>query len=37
MDARSPKIYFSPQGYWEGTSAIKKLAEAAKVSEEAAK
>jgi len=31
------KIYYSPQGYWKGTSAIKTLAEAAKVPEDAAK
>ena len=31
MDAKLTKIYYSPQGYWKGTSAIKKLAEAAKV------
>ena len=37
MDAKLAKIYYSPQGYWKGTSAIKKLAEAAKVPEDAAK
>ena len=26
------KIYYSPQGYWRGIVAIKKLAKAAKVS-----
>lgn len=31
------KIYYSPRGYWKGQSAIKKLAEAAKVSEKIAK
>ncbi|KAL9952239.1 hypothetical protein ACROYT_G039462 [Oculina patagonica] len=31
------KVYYSPQGYWKGIAAIKKLAEAAKVSEDAAK
>jgi len=31
------KIYYSPKGYWRGTSAIKKLAAAAKVNEETAK
>ena len=31
------KIYSSPQGYWKGTSAIKQLADAAKVPEDAAK
>ena len=29
MDAKLAKIYYSPQGYWKGVSAIKKLAEAA--------
>ena len=33
MDAQLAKIYYSPQGYWKGVSAIKKLAEAAKVPE----
>ena len=37
MDAKLPKIYYSPQGYWKGTSAIKKIAEAAKVPENTAK
>ena len=31
MDAKLAKIYYSPQGYWKGLSAIKKLANAAKV------
>ena len=31
------KVYYSPQGYWKGLAAIKKLAAAAKVSDEAAK
>ena len=35
MDFKLAKIYYSPQGYWKGTSAIKKLAEAAKVPEDA--
>ena len=30
------KIYYSPQGYWKGFAAIKKLAQAAKVSENVA-
>ena len=30
------KIYYSPQGYWKGFAAIKKLAKAAKVSEDVA-
>ena len=33
MDAKLAKIYYSPQGYWKGVSAIKKLAEVAKVPE----
>ena len=37
MDDKLAKIYYSPQGYWKGLSAIKKLAEAAKVPEETAK
>ena len=31
------KIYYSPEGYWKGIAAIKKLSEAAMVSEETAK
>jgi len=37
MDAKLSKIYYSPQGYWKGTAAIKKLAEAAHVPEDSAK
>ena len=37
MDAKLAKIYYSPVGYWKGIDAIKKLSEAAKVSEDAAK
>ena len=37
MDSKLAKIYYSPQGYWKGVSAIKKLAEAAKVPEDIAK
>ena len=37
MVAKLAKIYYSPQGCWRGTSAIKKLAEAAKLPEVAAK
>ena len=33
---RLSKIYYSPGGYWKGSAAIKKLAEAAKVSEDVA-
>ena len=25
MDANLAKIYYSPQGYWKGVSAIKKI------------
>ena len=31
---RLSKIYYSPQGYWKGFAVIKKLAQAAKVSED---
>ena len=34
---RLSSIYYSPRGYWKGLAAIKKLAKAAKVSEDAAK
>ena len=37
MDAKLTKLYYSPQGYWKGMAAIKQLATAAKVSEDAAK
>ena len=37
MDSKLAKIYYSPQGYWKGVSAIKKLADAAKVPKDAAK
>ena len=37
MDTKLTKIYYSPQGYWKGVSAIKKLAEAAKVPENVVK
>ena len=37
MDAKLTKIYYSPKGYWKGMAAIKKLATAAKVSEDEAK
>ena len=37
MDAKLAKIYYSPQGYWKGVSAIKKLSEAAKVPENVVK
>ena len=34
---RLSKIYYSPRGYWKGFAAIKKLAQAAKVSEDVAR
>jgi len=37
MDAKLVKVYYSPQGYWKGIAALKKLAQAAKVSEDATK
>ena len=37
MDAKLAKVYYSPQGYWKGIAAIKKFANAAKVSEDIAK
>ena len=37
MDAILAKIYYSPQGYWKGVSAIKKLADTAKVPENVVK
>ena len=37
MDAKLAKIYYSPQGYWKGISAIKKLTDASKVSENVVK
>jgi len=37
MDAKLAKIYYGPGGYWKGIAARKKLAKAAKVSEETAK
>ena len=37
MDVKPAKIYYGPGGYWKGVAAIKKLAEAAKVPEKAAK
>ena len=33
---RLSKIYYSPQGYWKGVAAIKKLAQAAKASDDVA-
>ena len=37
MDRKLERRYYSPQGYWKGNSAIKKLAVAAKVPEVVAK
>ena len=37
MDAKLAKTYYSPDGSWKGLVAIKKLAEVAKVPEDAAK
>ena len=37
MDSKLTKIYYSLQGYWKGISAIKKLVDAAKVPDDAAK
>ena len=37
MEAKLSKIYYSPQDYWKGLAAVKKLSTVAKVSEEAAK
>ena len=37
IDAKLAKIYYIPQGYWKGIVAVKKLANAAKVSPETAK
>ena len=37
MDGKLGKIYYSPEGYWKGIAAIRKLALAANVSESVAK
>ena len=37
MDKKLERCYYSPQGYWKGISAIKKLADAVKVPEVVAK
>ena len=37
MEAKLSKIYYSPQGYWKGLAAVKKLSTVAKFSEEVAK
>ena len=36
-DKKLTSIYYSPRGYWKGIAAIKKLAEAAKVSDDVAR
>ena len=36
-DKKLSAIYYSPRGYWKGLKAIKKLASAAKVTEQQAK
>lgn len=36
MDAKLSKIYYSPQGYWKGIAAIKKLATTTKSFEDSA-
>ena len=36
MDSKLSKIYYSPKGYWKSLAAVKKLAAAAKVSEDVA-
>jgi len=37
MDDKLQRLYYSPKGYWRGLAAIKKLATAAKVSEQVAR
>ena len=37
MEAKLSKIYYSPQGYWKGLAAVKKLSTVAKVSKDVAK
>ena len=37
MDQKLARIYYSPKGYWKGFAAIKKLASAAKVTEDVAR
>ena len=37
MDTKLAKVCYSPQGYWRGITAIKKLADTAKVPEETTK
>ena len=37
MEERLKKIYYSPKGYWKGSNAIKKLSDAANVTEKVSK
>ena len=37
MDSKLSKIYYSPRGYWKGLAAVKKLAAAARASEDVTK
>ena len=37
MEAKLSKIYYSPRGYWKGLAAVKKLAKAARVTEDIAR
>ena len=37
MDNRLSKIFYSEKGYWKGSQAVTKLAEAAKVSKDDAR
>ena len=37
MDAKLRQIYYSPKGYWKGLAAIKRLSEAARVTEDVAR
>ena len=37
MEAKLARVYYSPRGYWKGLAAIKRLAAAAKVSEDVAR
>ena len=37
MEAKLSKIYYSPQGYWKGLAAVKKLSSTSNVEEEVAK
>ena len=37
LDRKLSALYYSPRGYWKGLTAIKKLASAAKATEQQAK